>query len=201
MQRIVFSCCSCWVNYHLFSPVFHEKNSVNCSYKDEDDCVQNFQYYEDASGKSFLYLVKEPGERKDGAQRQCVTCSCQTWLMLINSLCLCERLVDTGCTSVTVSRYWRDRFKWKLNVEYELFFKNQSFVIADLCSECPKGPDVLVVTLSVTGAILLLGLAALLVWKLLITFHDRHEFAKFEEEKARAKWEAVRLTIRQFVWC
>ncbi|XP_026063719.1 integrin beta-3a [Carassius auratus] len=97
--------------------VFHEKNSVNCSYKDEDDCVQNFQYYEDASGKSFLYLVKEP--------------------------------------------------------------------------ECPKGPDVLVVALSVAAAILLLGLATLLVWKLLITIHDHREFAKFEEEKAKAKWEAA----------
>lgn len=97
--------------------VFHEKNSVNCSYKDEDDCVQNFQYYEDASGQSFLYLVKEP--------------------------------------------------------------------------ECPKGPDFLVVAPLVIGAILLLGLAALLVWKLLITIHDRREFAKFEEEKARAKWEAA----------
>ncbi|XP_073713556.1 integrin beta-3a isoform X1 [Misgurnus anguillicaudatus] len=96
---------------------FHEKNAVNCSYKDEDACVQNFQYYEDASGKSFLYLVKEP--------------------------------------------------------------------------ECPKGPDVLVVVLAVTGAILLLGLLALLLWKLLVTVHDRHEFAKFEEEKAKAKWEAA----------
>lgn len=56
----------------------------------------------------------------------------------------------------------------------------------------------MVVTLSVVGAILLLGLAALLVWKLLITIHDRHEFAKFEEEKARAKWEAVRLTSRLY---
>uniref|UniRef100_A0A673M0Q3 Integrin beta n=1 Tax=Sinocyclocheilus rhinocerous TaxID=307959 RepID=A0A673M0Q3_9TELE len=104
-------------NYHLFSSVFHEKNSVNCSYKDEDDCIQNFQYYED----------------------------------------------------------------------------NESLVMADLCSECPKDPDVLVATLSVAGAILLLRLAALLVLKLLITIHDRREFDKFEEEKARAKWEAVRL--------
>uniref|UniRef100_A0A8C2A8M4 Integrin beta n=1 Tax=Cyprinus carpio TaxID=7962 RepID=A0A8C2A8M4_CYPCA len=81
------------------------------------------------------------------------------------------------------------------------FFKNDSFVIADLCSECPKGPDFLVVAPLVIGAILLLGLAALLVWKLLITIHDRREFAKFEEEKARAKWEAVRLTFRLFVRC
>lgn len=68
MQYVVFSCCSRRVNNHLFSPVFHE-NAVNCSYKDEDDCVQNFQYDVDASGKSFLYLVKVPGERREGAER------------------------------------------------------------------------------------------------------------------------------------
>lgn len=59
----------------------------------------------------------------------------------------------------------------------------------------------MVVALSVAGAILLLGLAAILVWKLLISVHDRHEFAKFEEEKSRAKWEAVRLAFRLFLWC
>lgn len=58
--------------------------------------------------------------------------------------------------------------------------------------ECPKGPDILVVLLSVMGAILLIGLATLLIWKLLITIHDRKEFAKFEEERARAKWDTVR---------
>lgn len=41
--------------------MFHDKNAVNCTYKDEDDCVQRFQYYEDNSGKSILSLVKEPG--------------------------------------------------------------------------------------------------------------------------------------------
>ncbi|XP_042079216.1 integrin beta-3 isoform X2 [Haplochromis burtoni] len=93
----------------------HDTNAVNCTYKDENDCVERFQYYEDASGKSILFVVKEP--------------------------------------------------------------------------DCPKGPDILVVLLSVAGAILFLGLAALLIWKLLVTIHDRREFAKFEEERARAKWE------------
>ncbi|XP_030629436.1 integrin beta-3b [Chanos chanos] len=95
--------------------VLHDKNAVNCTYKDEDDCVQRFQYYEDASGKSILFVVKEP--------------------------------------------------------------------------DCPKGPDILVVLLSVAGAILFLGLATLLIWKLLVTIHDRREFAKFEEERARARWD------------
>ncbi|KAH0626927.1 hypothetical protein JD844_002230 [Phrynosoma platyrhinos] len=93
------------------------ENAVNCTYKDEDDCVVRFQYYEDSSGKSILYVIEEP--------------------------------------------------------------------------DCPKGPDVLVVLLSVTGAILLIGLAALLIWKLLITIHDRREFAKFEEERARARWDTA----------
>ncbi|KAM8999040.1 integrin beta-3 [Sarcophilus harrisii] len=91
--------------------------AVNCTYKDEDDCVVRFQYYEDSSGKSILYVVNEP--------------------------------------------------------------------------DCPKGPDILVVLLSVMGAILLIGLATLLIWKLLITIHDRREFAKFEEERARAKWDTA----------
>lgn len=50
---------------------------------------------------------------------------------------------------------------------------------------------------SVIGSIFLLGLAALLVWKLLVTIHDRREFAKFEEERAKAKWEAVSWSDKQ----
>uniref|UniRef100_A0AAY4B1W3 Integrin beta n=1 Tax=Denticeps clupeoides TaxID=299321 RepID=A0AAY4B1W3_9TELE len=59
-----------------------------------------------------------------------------------------------------------------------------------LCAVCPEGPNIGVVLASVTGAILLLGLAALLIWKLLVTIHDRREYAKFEEERAKAKWDA-----------
>lgn len=37
------------------------KDAVNCTYKDENDCVVRFQYYEDSSGKSVLYVIEEPG--------------------------------------------------------------------------------------------------------------------------------------------
>ncbi|KAM9393414.1 integrin beta-3-like [Pholidichthys leucotaenia] len=97
--------------------VFHPSNAVNCSYKDENDCVVRFQYHEDENGKSILFVMKEP--------------------------------------------------------------------------ECPEGADILVVLLSVSGAILLLGLVGLLIWKLLVTIHDRREYAKFEEEKAKAKWDTA----------
>lgn len=35
------------------------KDVVNCIYKNEDDCVVRFQYYEDFSGKFILYVVEE----------------------------------------------------------------------------------------------------------------------------------------------
>lgn len=53
------------IRYFLdfFLTVLHDTNAVNCSYKDENDCVERFQYYEDASGKSILFVVKEPGKQ------------------------------------------------------------------------------------------------------------------------------------------
>lgn len=107
----------CRDEIELVQELGDKKDAVNCTYKDENDCVVRFQYYEDSSGKSILYVIEEP--------------------------------------------------------------------------DCPKGPDVLVVLLSVAGAILLIGLTALLIWKLFITVHDRREFTKFEEERARAKWDTA----------
>ena len=46
--------------------------------------------------------------------------------------------------------------------------------------------------MAVAGAILLLGIVGLLIWKLLVTIHDRGEYAKFEEERSKAKWDTVR---------
>lgn len=47
------------------------------------------------------------------------------------------------------------------------------------------------IVLGVIGAIVLIGLALLLLWKLLTTIHDRREFAKFENERQMAKWDTV----------
>ncbi|XP_077351486.1 integrin beta-3-like [Festucalex cinctus] len=93
---------------------FLSNNAMNCSYKDENDCVVHFQYYEDESGQSILFVIEEP--------------------------------------------------------------------------ECPQGPDTLVVLSAVAGAILLLGLVGLLIWKLLVTIHDRREYDRFEKERAKARW-------------
>lgn len=50
------------------------------------------------------------------------------------------------------------------------------------------------IVIGVIAAIVIIGLAILLLWKLLTTIHDRREFAKFEKEKMMAKWDTVSLT-------
>ena len=57
--------------------------------------------------------------------------------------------------------------------------------------ECPPKIFVLGIVLVLIAAIVLIGLAVLLLWKLLTTVHDRREFAKFEKERMMAKWDTV----------
>lgn len=55
--------------------------------------------------------------------------------------------------------------------------------------ECPPKVFMLGIVLGVIAAIVLIGLALLLLWKLLTTIHDRREFARFEKERMMAKWD------------
>lgn len=66
-----------------------------------------------------------------------------------------------------------------------------SFLCIVSVSECPAGPDIIPIVAGVVAGIVLIGLALLLIWKLLMIIHDRREFAKFEKEKMNAKWDTV----------
>lgn len=59
--------------------------------------------------------------------------------------------------------------------------------------ECPPKVFLLGIVLGVIAAIVLIGMAMLLLWKLLTTIHDRREFARFEKERMMAKWDTVSL--------
>lgn len=65
------------------------------------------------------------------------------------------------------------------------------YVRAQKEKECPPEVYILGIVLGVIGAIVLIGLALLLLWKVLTTLHDRREFAKFEKERMMAKWDTV----------
>ncbi|XP_023167612.1 integrin beta-PS isoform X1 [Drosophila hydei] len=62
-------------------------------------------------------------------------------------------------------------------------------VYAQQEKECPPKVFMLGIVLGVICAIVLVGLAILLLWKLLTTIHDRREFARFEKERMNAKWD------------
>lgn len=47
------------------------------------------------------------------------------------------------------------------------------------------------VLLAVVGSILLVGVVLLAAWKMVITIHDRREFARFQSARTRARYEMV----------
>jgi len=72
---------------------------------------------------------------------------------------------------------------------YFTYEYDRNYIEAQRTKECPKPVNILAIILGVIGGIIALGLALLLIWKLLVTIHDRREFAKFEKERQNAKWD------------
>lgn len=72
---------------------------------------------------------------------------------------------------------------------YSEHASGQSILSALKEPECGGGPDALMVLLAVVGSILLVGLVLLAAWKLVITIHDRREFARFQNARSRARYE------------
>lgn len=79
----------------------------------------------------------------------------------------------------------------KFTFKYIEVENNKVNVTALQDRECPPKVFMLGIVLGVIAAIVLVGLAILLLWKLLTTIHDRREFARFEKERMNAKWDTV----------
>jgi len=58
-------------------------------------------------------------------------------------------------------------------------------------AECRKPLDVKLIVLGVVIGILVVGILALLTWKAVVTIHDRREFARFQEEFKKSRWNVV----------
>ncbi|KAM9839732.1 integrin beta-1-like [Aulostomus maculatus] len=54
--------------------------------------------------------------------------------------------------------------------------------------ECPSGPNVILITAVLSASVVVLGVALLLLWKLLTSIHDRREFARFQGELKQRRW-------------
>ena len=55
-------------------------------------------------------------------------------------------------------------------------------------------PIIAAVVLGVIGAVVLIGLLTLLLWKVLTSLHDRREFARFENERKNLKFGVVSIS-------
>ncbi|XP_066432051.1 integrin beta-6 [Eleutherodactylus coqui] len=58
-------------------------------------------------------------------------------------------------------------------------------------NDCPSPPNIPMILVGVSIAIALIGIVLLCIWKLLVSYHDRNEVAKFEAERAKANWQEV----------
>jgi len=54
---------------------------------------------------------------------------------------------------------------------------------------CPAEPDIVAIILGVIAGIVGIGLALLLIWKLLATIQDRRDFANFEKDRQNPRWD------------
>ncbi|XP_041099811.1 integrin beta-1-like isoform X1 [Polyodon spathula] len=56
-------------------------------------------------------------------------------------------------------------------------------------AECPSGPDAVLIITATAGSIVAVGIAVLIIWKLVTIIHDKREFDKFQKEQMKAKWD------------
>ncbi|XP_062844059.1 integrin beta-1-like isoform X2 [Trichomycterus rosablanca] len=66
--------------------------------------------------------------------------------------------------------------------------------------ECPSGSYIIPIVAGLVAGIVLIGLALLLIWKLVMIIHDRREFAKFEKERNYAKWDTSISSVHTTSW-
>lgn len=60
-------------------------------------------------------------------------------------------------------------------------------LIADK-KQCTKPPDALLIALPILAGIIGVGIFLLIIWKILTSFYDKIEYARFEHEVKNPKW-------------
>ncbi|XP_018335576.1 integrin beta-PS isoform X1 [Agrilus planipennis] len=107
----------------------------------------------------------------------------------------CTKFTPIGVDVVEVTKEheylcaYYDEDDCRFSYVYYLDEHNKIQIRAQQERECPPKVFLLGIVLGVIAAIVLMGLAILLLWKLLTTIHDRREFAKFEKERMMARWD------------
>ncbi|XP_033208227.1 integrin beta-PS-like isoform X2 [Belonocnema kinseyi] len=92
---------------------------------------------------------------------------------------VCRVPGDGGCTFVFKYTLYRQGVGGDMKI-YE--------ISAQESRTCPEPVNAMGVATGVIVSTVILGLLVLLIWKVFTEIHDKREFAKFEKERAEAKW-------------
>ncbi|KAG7463909.1 hypothetical protein MATL_G00181570 [Megalops atlanticus] len=132
-----------------------------------------------------------------GTKRECVECRLfgsgrladnQTCQRLCKDEIITVETLNSDDPSAVLCLY-KTESDCVMKFTYSEHANGQSVLTALKEPECAAAPDALTVLLAVVGSILLVGIALLAVWKLVITIHDRREFARFQSARSRARYE------------
>uniref|UniRef100_A0A8C1CHE1 Integrin beta n=2 Tax=Cyprinus carpio TaxID=7962 RepID=A0A8C1CHE1_CYPCA len=135
-----------------------------------------------------------------GTKRECIECRLfNTGRLADNQTCqrMCKDEIITVETlktddSNTVQCVYKTENDCVMKFTYSEHANGQSVLTALKEPECAVAPNAMTVLLAVVGSILLMGIVLLAIWKLVITIHDRREFARFQSARSRARYEMVR---------
>nr|XP_043874971.1 integrin beta-5 [Solea senegalensis] len=132
-----------------------------------------------------------------GTKRECIECRLfnsgqladnQTCQRLCKDEIITVEALETDDSSAVMCLYKTEN-DCIMKFTYSEHASGRSILTALKEPECGSGPDALMVLLAVVGSILLVGVVLLAVWKLVITIHDRREFAHFQSARSRARYE------------
>ncbi|XP_020286322.1 integrin beta-PS-like [Pseudomyrmex gracilis] len=97
-----------------------------------------------------------------------------------NNARICPTPGDEGCTFVFKYQYHRNGTGGDIKI-----FKIQ----AQKERTCPTPINVFGIARNIVISTVIIGFLILFIWKILTTIHDKREYAKFEKERALAKWD------------
>ena len=105
----------------------------------------------------------------------------------------CTFIDDDDCRFTFVYGYKNETGELQVRMNKDLSLAYPQLILLQVwvqeTKECPEVVDIMGIVLGVIGAIVAIGLALILMWKVFTSIHDRREFAKFEKERMLAKWD------------
>lgn len=130
--------------------------------------------------------------------KDCVLC--QAFDQKNDKCATCEKLTIQKVDFINITEIGEDNVcgtslaNCVVNFHFAGNAKNKTIVVqkTPVCtakSSSDDDPDILVIILAIIGAILLLGILALLLWKLITSIHDRRDYEKFVKSKSKGVWE------------